>query len=1696
MTMRKIGLTAGLAFAAFLAQAVNWDNALIRGTTPGGKLFFEPGEEMAFTLVLEGVKEALPPDTYFVDWERRGDDGLVEKGRAPLPFPKDGLVLKTKSAKPGFVCLEANVVTKDGRRVPKNHRWEKRVFFQGGAGVRPDEIPMATEPADYDAFWASCMKELDAVPLKAEMKPVDCKDKEVRLYAVRIACAGPQPVTGYLTIPVAASPSNRMPISAGYRGASQDEQLAPSGGPHDRISMLINPNGYELGRGPEYVKQFFKDVSEPGFGYGMGPKANERKETSYWKWCALRAIRYLQWIKTLPEWDGKELVISGGSQGDWQCYHAAAHVPGVTRMNGNGSWGGDWTGQAEFKRLRSTYRPACWFPDMAYFDPVFAAKRITCPVNISFSGLGDYVSTPASLTLIYRNLKGPKQITYVQGSTHGWRPAGMQRQTRDAGWNAVTAPKPAPALAPADAEKLLKDKSVVYHLDAAAKGTLALDAQGRVTSWTSVNGNGFVFRPADAAHAPACTNALNDRPVVSFGAAGLNGLFGAREATHRTVLLVCRPRGCPCDFSGVWGGKGVETGLRMANKSCAWENVNVHGSWGGPNFNSAGPLMVNGETHGGVVPFAPGGVQVIAMRHDRDTSFWGATSRAAFTPALGTYLGGRYFDGDVAELVAFDRLLSAEACRGLSRLLLQKWDDGFCAFDPFDAVREQIRAGKKLVTVPKGVYTVEPKDGGAYLSLKGLSDVIVDFAGSEIRGKVTTGFLRLEDCTNVTVRNVSFDYRTLPFTQGEIVASDKDRTWTVKLIPGYPVPPDGGEGNWPFQVYDRKTLELKNPMRCWGGFSIEKTGADTYRVSGGNDRRGEVGDYVVWGMPPPKGAVEGDHVSERDVVYCRATVRCVFENVVEYATPGGRAFEEHLCEANEYRACQIVRRPPETDFAKRGLKRLRSGNHDAFMSRRAVVGPKILGCTAMHHCDDAVNISGMYGVVYAVDGRKVRLLEYIPSVFHVGDTAQAMSFEGRPLPEMKVSAVRAGCALTDAERAYLKTIGLWRGLDALCRTAVEIEVDDASALKRGDAVVSNRAQGNGFEIRGCHFGRNRAFCVRLRASHGTVADNVFDHSEGCGLFIGPEYEWLEGGLAEDVKIADNVFLGCSLHFGGAAAHRKRLPREAYRNVVESGNVMTSSDGSAPVGTAVPAVRASWLDPVAYIRAELARGAKAISVPKARYWLMPKPGASTYLELVGERDVTIDFNGGELVGCVATGMFGLQGCTNVTVRNVSVDYAELPFTQAVIEKVDADRNWDVRVVPGYPCPDDAQLAGGDGAFWPVQAYDAKTREPKNFMRFRDNIAIVRTGRDTYRVTGGQNRTGDVGDIAVWSIRETGRPIAASAVAAGACAHCTFENVTVYSTPHGCGFAEVSADANVYRNCRLVRRPPETDLFPRAMPRLRSGNHDAFNSRCSYVGPTLDGCTFQYHCDDCVNISGFYAIVVGQKGREVRLAPYGSLRIAPGDTCQLLTFEGACPPDAKLVSIEPDGPTTAAERKLFESYNLWPGLCRNLPNAYRATLDSDAVLPTGSVLISNRRMGNGFVIRNCTMGHNRARGLLIKASDGVMADNVLEGVEGFAIQISPEYEWMEGGCSRNLKVTGNVFRRNGGGVLLAGNNGARKPLPADSHRDIAITGNRIEDCWSGIDVVGCTGLDLRGNEIRLYPGAKKQPVNLTNVAEVHR
>jgi len=451
------------------------------------------------------------------------------------------------------------------------------------------------------------------------------------------------------------------------------------------------------------------------------------------------------------------------------------------------------------------------------------------------------------------------------------------------------------------------------------------------------------------------------------------------------------------------------------------------------------------------------------------------------------------------------------------------------------------------------------------------------------------------------------------------------------------------------------------------------------------------------------------------------------------------------------------------------------------------------------------------------------------------------------------------------------------------------------------------------------------------------------------------------------------------------------------------------------------VSAGVVDPVAFVARELASGAKSVKVPKGTYAIDTKE--NVYFGLKGLRDVVIDFQGSRLNGVRRTRMFNLSDSTNVVIRNVTVDYARLPFAQGVIEKVDAETNWVVRILAGYPCPDEAELKR---MTWPVQAYDAKTLELKNPMRY-PNAKVERTGPDTYRVTGGRNRCGDVGDYCVWSIQDAGN--VRDAFGLSRCADCRLEDVTVYSTPMGCAFSETDSANTTYRRCRLVRCPEGEDTVRRAFRRLRSGNHDALNARRDYVGPTIDGCVFEYHCDDCVNISGFYSVISKVEGRRIRILPYcATLRIDVGDTCQILTADRKYPPDVRVVAIEPGGETTDEERMQVEKWRFTHGIGNSLKRAWWLTLDRPAEFAPGSCIVSNRRTGNGFRIVNSHFGSTRARGLLIKASDGLIASNVIEKACGSPISVTPEFAWLEGGCSTNLVIRDNVIRANGGGVHL--------------------------------------------------------------------
>ena len=154
---------------------------------------------------------------------------------------------------------------------------------------------------------------------------------------------------------------------------------------------------------------------------------------------------------------------------------------------------------------------------------------------------------------------------------------------------------------------------------------------------------------------------------------------------------------------------------------------------------------------------------------------------------------------------------------------------------------------------------------------------------------------------------------------------------------------------------------------------------------------------------------------------------------------------------------------------------------------------------------------------------------------------------------------------------------------------------------------------------------------------------------------------------------------------------------------------------------------------------------------------------------------------------------------------------------------------------------------------------------------------------------------------------------------------------------------------------------------------------------------------------------------------------------------------------------------------------------------------SALKPGDAVISAQAQGSGFEVRRCRFGHNRALGLRIRGSQGVIENNTIERTECHAIKIAPEYEWMEGGSSRDIVVRGNIIRNCGGGILAGENNILGKPLPCGALRNIAVEGNVISGGASPVAAIGCDNISIAGNVIESALHETASAIELKNVRE---
>lgn len=463
-------------------------------------------------------------------------------------------------------------------------------------------------------------------------------------------------------------------------------------------------------------------------------------------------------------------------------------------------------------------------------------------------------------------------------------------------------------------------------------------------------------------------------------------------------------------------------------------------------------------------------------------------------------------------------------------------------------IDRELASGRRTILIPKSVYSLDP-GAVASIYLKNAKDVTIDFQGSELRGKIRSGMIRLDGCDGVTLKNAIIDYsECLPFTEGIIMEVGPDGEWDVEIADGYP----DAAGSWPIQVYDRDTGDLVNPMRL-GDEKITRTGERRFSVTGGKDRRGDVGDVVVWSFGCETFGNTQSIGTRAHAVYLVGCRNCRMEDIVIHSTPGSNGFRELLGDGgNAYLRCSVVPRPQESDPVRRALPRYRSGNHDAFNSRGMKTGPKLIDCVARNHCDDDVNIHGPYQFVASAEGRVARAFvkDMYAGTLKVGDPVQFITKDGYvPLVQPVVSAIRQ-VVPTESELAEVKT-GLNSQVAAGCNTMVEVTFDrDCDELRPGSLFVSQNQNGNGFLLQGCHFGPNRARGFICNASFGTVLNCTFDRLEQQGVLSRPSYHWLEGGASRNVRFKDCTFIDCGVSFG---VHREmETTPDCHRNIAFAG----------------------------------------------------------------------------------------------------------------------------------------------------------------------------------------------------------------------------------------------------------------------------------------------------------------------------------------------------------------------------------------------------------------------------------------------------------------------------------------------------------------------------------------------------------------
>ncbi len=367
---------------------------------------YEPGQTAKFRVELSGGSADAATSVRYV----LKRCGLTEMGKGTVTLAGGSGTFEASLNEPGTILAEvkAKVAGKDLRGL-------------AGAAFSIEGIKRsAPRPDDFDEFWAGKIKELNSAPINPVVETGDSGKADVTYSKITMDGFRNSKIHGQLARPKRDGKFPAMLVVqwAGVYALDKGWAVWPAG----EGFLVLNIEAHDL---PIDEKPEFYKAQNDGPLKNYTAIGKDDREKDYFLRMYLSAYRAADYLTQRPDWDGKNLVVTGTSQGGLQTLMMAGLHPRVTAAMANVPAGCDQSGILVGR--------ACGWPALAqwlkgdeqkkaldvsrYFDCMNFAPNIKCPLLVS-CGMIDETCPPAGVIATVNQTQGPREIVVLPLSDH------------------------------------------------------------------------------------------------------------------------------------------------------------------------------------------------------------------------------------------------------------------------------------------------------------------------------------------------------------------------------------------------------------------------------------------------------------------------------------------------------------------------------------------------------------------------------------------------------------------------------------------------------------------------------------------------------------------------------------------------------------------------------------------------------------------------------------------------------------------------------------------------------------------------------------------------------------------------------------------------------------------------------------------------------------------------------------------------------------------------------------------------------------------------------------------------------------------------------------------------------------------------------------------------------------------------------